>query len=202
MGSRCGATSVPGWRAEQVAPEGYVLAGDIDVSWMTKPANRPTRSVATTSAPKDRPLAHSGCGFEHLFHDFHLGSVSRCEHRFDPDAGDPQLLGRGSTRSFKARTCLSAVGLNSSRYRALTALPCSMRTWLRLLPGWVGLLAELVPVSIDCFAPSIKPRITASRSSGPPSAGGPAYSSIPFTLHPSQPPTDHDSPRGQCSQRN
>jgi precorrin-6B methylase 2 len=30
-----GGPSVPGWLAEQVAPEGYVLASDIDVSWMT-----------------------------------------------------------------------------------------------------------------------------------------------------------------------
>lgn len=30
----------------------------------------------------------------------------------------------------------------------MTALPCGTKTWLRLLPGGVGLLAGLVPVSV------------------------------------------------------
>jgi hypothetical protein len=44
LGSRCGPTSVPGWLAEQVAPEGYVLASDIDVSWMTN-TDQPTYEI-------------------------------------------------------------------------------------------------------------------------------------------------------------
>jgi hypothetical protein len=39
-----GGPSVPGWLAEQVAPEGYVLASDIDVSWMTK-TDQPTYEI-------------------------------------------------------------------------------------------------------------------------------------------------------------